>query len=55
MLSELRTAMLSPKNYYQLYMRVFDEMRHVEGYFIDYNRAGTPMVELYETVQVIWD
>ena len=30
MLSELRTSLLSPKNYYILFMQIFDEMRVLE-------------------------
>jgi vacuolar protein sorting-associated protein 35 len=51
MLRELRTALLTPKNYYELYMRVFDEMRCLEGFFAEMNRSGTPMVDLYQMVQ----
>lgn len=51
MLRELRTALLTPKNYYELYMRVLDEMRELEEFFNTYHRSGKPMVELYEQVQ----
>ena len=30
MLCELRTGLLSPKNFYELYIMVADEMRHLE-------------------------
>merc|ERR1719464_1259142 len=33
MLSELRTSLLSPKSYYQLYMGICDELRHLELFF----------------------
>jgi vacuolar protein sorting-associated protein 35 len=50
MLKELKTSLLSPKNYYELYMLVLDEMR-----FTTINQAPPPlgktMVELYELVQ----
>ena len=51
MLRELRTALLTPKNYYELYMKVFDELRYLESFFSEVHRNGTPMVELYEMVQ----
>ena len=51
MLRELKTSLLTPRNYYELYMRVLDELRHVEDFFTSLNKAGTPMVEMYEKVQ----
>lgn len=51
MLRELRTSLLTPKNYYELYMKALDEMRAVEGFFEELNRQGRPMVEIYEMVQ----
>ncbi len=51
LLRELKTSLLTPKNYYELYMKVLDELRHVEDFFVSLNKAGTPMVELYEKVQ----
>ena len=30
MLCELRTGLLSPRNYYELWMAVFDELRHLQ-------------------------
>jgi len=51
MLKELRTNLLSPKNYYELYMAVTDELRHLEVFCAELNRKGTPMVQLYERVQ----
>lgn len=32
MLGELRTSLLSPKSYYELYMAVTDELRYLEIY-----------------------
>jgi hypothetical protein len=32
-------------------MKVFDELRYLEGFFAEVHRHGTPMVELYEMVQ----
>jgi vacuolar protein sorting-associated protein 35 len=51
MLCELRSGNLSPKNYYELYMLVFDELRHLEFYFHQEWKKGRKMVELYELVQ----
>ena len=51
MLCELRTGLLSPKNFYELYIMVADEMRHLEQYFYDEMGRGRRMVELYELVQ----
>lgn len=50
-LRELRTSLLSPKNYYQLYMQVMDELRDLEAYFVELSRSGTPVRTLYERVQ----
>ena len=52
MLRELKTSLLTPRNYYELYMKVLDELRYVEDFFLALNKAGSPMVELYERVQV---
>lgn len=35
MLGELRTSLLSPKCYYELYMAVTDELRFLEIYLFD--------------------
>ena len=57
MTGELRTAKLSPKNYYELYMNVTDELREMELYFEDEDtkerngQGGRSVVELYENVQ----
>ena len=51
MLSELRTSLLSPKNYYILYMQIFDELRYLESYFKEEYRRGRRMIDLYESVQ----
>ncbi|KAG2987091.1 hypothetical protein PC121_g22141 [Phytophthora cactorum] len=50
-LRELRTSLLSPKNYYQLYMQVMDELRHFESYVEEQQQAGASMRMLYERVQ----
>ncbi|KAK1931861.1 Vacuolar protein sorting-associated protein 35B [Phytophthora citrophthora] len=50
-LRELRTSLLSPKKYYQLYMQVMDELRHFESYVEEQQQAGASMRVLYERVQ----
>lgn len=51
LICELRTSQLSPKNYYELYMQVFQEMQHLAGFFSDKSRHGRKMMDLYESVQ----
>jgi vacuolar protein sorting-associated protein 35 len=51
MISELRTPVLSPKNYYQLYMAVLDELTHMEQFFNEMRSSGKRMADLYELVQ----
>ena len=51
MLSELITSLLSPKNYYILYMQIFDELRNLEAYFKEEYRRKRKMIDLYESVQ----
>merc|ERR1719331_2291851 len=51
MISELRTPELSPKNYYQLYMAVLDELTHMEQFFNEMRNSGKRMADLYELVQ----
>ena len=51
MLRELRTNLLTPKNYYELYMKVLDELRELEDYLGTLQRSGRPMVQIYEQVQ----
>lgn len=51
MLRELRTNLLTPKNYYELYMKVLDELRELEDYLSALQRSGRPMVQIYEQVQ----
>ncbi|EER26501.1 Vacuolar protein sorting-associated protein 35 containing protein [Coccidioides posadasii C735 delta SOWgp] len=50
LISELRTPSLPPKQYYELYMAVFDALRHLS----DYLRESHPvnhLADLYELVQ----
>ncbi|CAH3032160.1 unnamed protein product [Pocillopora meandrina] len=51
MLSELRTSMLSPKSYYELYMAISDELRHLELFLVDEFQKGRKVADLYELVQ----
>ncbi|XP_067132333.1 vacuolar protein sorting-associated protein 35 isoform X1 [Centruroides vittatus] len=51
MLGELRTSLLSPKSYYELYMSVSDELRHLELYLLDEFQKGRKVADLYELVQ----
>lgn len=51
MISELRTSMLSPKAYYELYMAVTDQLRHLELYLVEEFKHDTKIFELYELVQ----
>ena len=51
MLRELKTDILSPKSYYELYMKVQEELRELEDYLSNLQRNGRSMYELYEQVQ----
>jgi len=51
MLSELRTSLLSPKSYYELYIATCDELRHLEIYLLDEFQKGRKVSDLYELVQ----
>lgn len=51
MLAELRTSLLSPKSYYELYMAITDELRHLELYLVDEFQKGRKVPDLYELVQ----
>ncbi|KAG7528451.1 hypothetical protein FFLO_06160 [Filobasidium floriforme] len=52
MLAELRTSSLSPKQYYELYMSVFDALRHLTTYLYDAHTSGKHhLADLYELVQ----
>ncbi|EOD34616.1 hypothetical protein EMIHUDRAFT_467558 [Emiliania huxleyi CCMP1516] len=51
MIGELRTSALGPKAYYEVYIDVTTELRHLEEFFEAEHERGRPMVELYELVQ----
>jgi len=51
MICELRTSLLTPKNYYELYIQVCDELRHLEMFFEQEAKRGRAIHELYQLVQ----
>ena len=51
MLNELKAEKLSPKNYYILFMQVFDELRVLETGIKEEYKRGRRMSDLYENVQ----
>lgn len=51
MLSELRTSLLSPRNYYHLYTIVFDQMKYLEQFFKEEYKRGRIIKYLYSAVQ----
>ncbi len=51
MLGELRTSLLSPQKYYELYMRAFDELRGLEMFFEEQRGKGHRASGRYELVQ----
>ncbi|KAF2872161.1 vacuolar protein sorting-associated protein 35 [Massariosphaeria phaeospora] len=50
LVSELRTSSLGPKQYYELYMAVFDALRHLSVYLRE-NHPVNHLADLYELVQ----
>ncbi|KAK7524487.1 vacuolar protein sorting-associated protein 35 [Phyllosticta citriasiana] len=50
LVSELRTSSLGPKQYYELYMSVFDALRYLSVYLRD-NHPVNHLADLYELVQ----
>ncbi|KAI8988921.1 vacuolar protein sorting-associated protein 35 [Pilobolus umbonatus] len=52
MLAELRTSSLTPKNYYELYMSIFDAMRHLSVFLTEGHLSERHhLADLYELVQ----
>lgn len=58
MLAELKTSVLAPRNYYILFMTIFDYMRgksssylELQNYFREDFRRGRKMIDVYEAVQ----
>lgn len=50
-LGELRTSNLAPKEYYQLYIAVTDQLRHLVVYLSEEFERGRKLADLYEVVQ----
>ncbi|KAL3427852.1 vacuolar protein sorting-associated protein 35 [Phlyctema vagabunda] len=50
LVSELRTSSLGPKQYYELYMSVFDALRHLSVYLKE-SHPVNHLADLYELVQ----
>lgn len=50
LVSELRASTLGPKQYYELYMAVFDALRHLSTYLRD-SHPQNHLADLYELVQ----
>ncbi|KAG1787896.1 vacuolar protein sorting 35-like protein [Suillus variegatus] len=54
MLAELRTSSLSPKQYYELYMAVFDALRHLSNYLYDaHTQSRHHLADLYELFNML--
>ncbi|EEB19086.1 vacuolar protein sorting, putative [Pediculus humanus corporis] len=51
LLGELKTSLLTPKSYYELYMAITDELRHLESYLLEEFQKGRKVADLYELVQ----
>eukprot|EP01100_Stratorugosa_tubuloviscum_P011665 TRINITY_DN524_c0_g1_i3.p1 TRINITY_DN524_c0_g1~~TRINITY_DN524_c0_g1_i3.p1 ORF type:complete len:120 (-),score=43.94 TRINITY_DN524_c0_g1_i3:64-423(-) len=51
LIGQLRTNLLSPKNYYALYISSCDELRHLESYLFEEKKRGERINKLYELVQ----
>jgi vacuolar protein sorting-associated protein 35 len=51
MLMEMRTGLLTPRNYYALYNDVTMQLFEFESFVSDVHEAGTPLEELYSLVQ----
>ena len=50
LVAELRTSSLGPKQYYELYMAVFDSLRHLSAFLREAHPANH-LADLYELVQ----
>src|SRR5437667_308160 len=50
LVSELRTSSLGPKQYYELYMAVFDALRYLSVH-LNENHPVNHLADLYELVQ----
>ncbi|GFE54148.1 vacuolar sorting protein 35 [Babesia ovis] len=50
-IGELRTSSLTPTNYYELYMKVFNELQMLSEFMGHEDKRGMKLNQLYETVQ----
>ncbi|EDO07328.1 Vacuolar protein sorting-associated protein 35 family protein [Babesia bovis T2Bo] len=50
-ISELRTSSLTPTSYYELYMKVFNELQILSDFMGNEEKSGVKLNQLYETVQ----
>ena len=51
LINQLRTSNLSPKEYYDLYISVTDQLRYLVAHLTEEFEAGRKMADLYEVVQ----
>ncbi|KAJ1448596.1 vacuolar protein sorting-associated protein 35 [Pelagophyceae sp. CCMP2097] len=51
LLRELRTSLLTPRNYYELYMKVLDELHHLDDFFFQLVRDGKKAAPLKPRAQ----
>lgn len=51
MLSELKTSLLTPRNYYSIFTVILDELQFLEQFFKEEYRRGRRMKHLYDSVQ----
>ena len=50
-IGELRSSVLTPRSYYQLYLQAYQELAHLQSFVEDRTRHGKKLSELYESVQ----
>ncbi|SCU99658.1 LAME_0G04654g1_1 [Lachancea meyersii CBS 8951] len=51
MLTELRSPLLSPKQYYELYISIYDSLSILSNYFVECHSKKHHLADLYELVQ----
>ncbi|KAL6944628.1 hypothetical protein ACO0RG_001367 [Hanseniaspora osmophila] len=51
MLSELRNPLLSPKQYYELYVTIYDTLTTLQQYLVENHKTKHHLTDLYELVQ----
>jgi vacuolar protein sorting-associated protein 35 len=51
MLKEMKSNSMEPRTYNDLYMKITDELRELEEYFMSLQRSGRSIVQIYEMVQ----